>query len=298
VLSSSSLTPEDLLNPFCDSPHSLSVKSLTKTINCSNLHVKVVEKLDLKKSDNVVLSITPKVEWNDSFDESKESISNYLSKERTPWFNIWKDEFFKSLNFSSHELIDMPLGIIYLASTTDADPLHTFQNLARAPSLPFQYSSKIYDSNVPKIYLLIHDPAKSSITNNQIAALHEKISKALIPGLCFFVLVNTGGQSGNLIWDEPGESKFSNEERIKLQIIVNEILVRAIVPYIESSLKSLDLVLEQKKRGIKNSISKFFSKKERSDSFAFQTNCMEHVCRLLADFAFLTMKKQQIITKL
>lgn len=285
VLASNNLSPESLLNPFSDISHSFSVKSLTKTLSCPSFKVKVFEKIELKKNDQILSSNGPKVTWEEKSSQISENPSKLLNNNLTPWFNTWKEDFFTSQLFSQHELIDMPLCIIYLSSTTDNDPLQTFQTLARPQGLPPLYHSKVYDSKVPKIFLLIHDPAKSSLTMAQVNSAIEKIQRALNPNLCYLQVINSGNASGNLLWDKTGG--FSQEESLKLQMMMNEIVIRAIVPYVESALKALDLILEQKKRGIKNSLSKFFSKKERSEPFSFQVDCIEHVCRLLADFAFL-----------
>ena len=93
----------------------------------------------------------------------------------------------------------MPLAIIYLASTTDADPLSTFQTLSRPQGLPAIYQAKVYDSEVPKIFMMIHDPNKSSLTNSQVGGLHDSISKKLSPCLCYWQSINSGEQRGSLL---------------------------------------------------------------------------------------------------
>ena len=285
ILATYHLTPESMLNPFSDISHSFSVKSLTKTLSCSSFKVKVFEKIELKKNDQVLSSIGPKVNWQEKPNENQDSPAKILTPSLTPWFNTWKEDFFTSQLFSQHELIDMPLCIIYLASTTDTDPLQTFQTLARPQGLPPLYHSKVYDPKVPKIFLLIHDPTKSNMTMGQVNSATEKVQRALNPSLCYLQIINPPSLSGNLLWEN--STCFSQEDSLKLQMMMNEIVIRAVVPFVESALKALDLILEQKKRGLKNSLSKFFSKKERPEAFSFQVDCIEHVCRLLADLAFL-----------
>ena len=70
---------------------------------------------------------------------------------------------------------------------------------------------------------------------------------------------------------------------------MNEIMVRAIIPYVESTLKGYDFILSQKKKGLKNSVLKFLGgrNKDKSENFSYQTGLIEHVCRHLADLAFL-----------
>jgi tetratricopeptide (TPR) repeat protein len=288
VLGQSGFTPEEFLQPFCEILSPFSVKSLTKTISFNSFKVQVSEKLEFKRNESILSSFNPKVDWQDQLEGTPESIQKYLSNERTPWFHAWKKEFFKSLSFSQHELIDMPLAILYLASTTDTDPLHTFQTLARTQGLPPIYQSKVYDSAVPKVFLLIHDPKKSSMTSSQISALYDKIQRGLAPNLCYFQTLNSSEPSSPLIWEEIKIDRLSHSEKLQIQATMKEIIIRAIVPYAETKLKSLDMILEQKKRGLKNSVLKIFSKnKDRSDVFLFQVESIEHVSRLLADLAFL-----------
>lgn len=283
LLSNIGLSPDQLLQPFCEISHSFSLKSLTKTLGITSLKLQICEKLELKRNDSILTGFSPKINWEGRVPE----VQNYLTTEHTPWFHAWKDDFFKSLHFSQHELIDMPLGIIYMASTTDTDPLQTFQALSRPQGLPAIYQAKVYDSNVPKIFILLHDSAKSSMTNGQTSALYDKIQRALSPNLCYLQTVSSEGV-GTLIWEENKESSALQKEKMQLQMIMNEILVRAVVPYVETKLKEHDIVLEQKKRGIKNSIMKMFkTKPDKSDSFAYQAGCIEYSCRHLADLAFL-----------
>ena len=279
------LSPEALFEPFTEIYNSFSVKSLSKTLNCNNFKIQVFEKIELKKNDQVLSSIGPKINWQEKCDLKGQGLSGIYSNDPTPWFTVWKEDYFKSQLFSQHELIDMPLCIIYLASTTDSDPLQTFQTLARPQGLPPIYQSRTYDSKVPKVFLLVHDPSKSQLAGSQLESLKEKLQKALNPHLVYLQSINSSNSSNSLLWDS--RAMFNKEEIFKLQSMMNEIVIRAIVPYIEGALKSLDLILEQKKRGLKNSLSKFFTKKERPEAFSFQVDSIEHVCRLLADLAFL-----------
>ena len=285
VLSSSGLSPEGLFEPFTEISNPFSVKSLSKTLNCSNFKIKVFEKIELKRNDQLLNSLGPKINWQQKWEVTSQSLSKLHSNDPTPWFNVWKEDYFKSQLFSQHELIDMPLCIIYLASTTDSDPLQTFQTLARPQGLPPIYQSRTYDSKVPKVFLLVHDPSKSQLAGSQLDKLVEKLQKALSPSLFYLQSINSGNSQNSLLWDN--KAAFNQEESSKLQMMMNEIVIRAIVPYIEGALKSLDLILEQKKRGLKNSLSKFFTKKERPEAFSFQVDSIEHVCRLLADLAFI-----------
>ena len=286
LLTHMSLTPESLLQPFCEISHSFSVKSLTKNIPCNTFKVQVCEKLDLKRNESVLLSSTPKINWQETFDILPETLHRYLSPEQTPWFHAWKEDFFNSLHFSSHELIDMPLGIIYLASTTDSNPLQTFQTLCRPQGLPSIYQSKIYDSAVPKVFILLHNESKSSMTASQLGAVQDTIQRAQAPHLCYTQTLTSEGM-GSLIWEESKDINILQREKLQLQMIMNEVMVRAIVPYVENKLKEHDLVLEQKKRGIKNSFMKMFKNKDKAESFAYQVGCIESACRHLADLAFL-----------
>ena len=70
-------------------------------------------------------------------------------------------------------------------------------------------------------------------------------------------------------------------------MVLNEIMVRAIVPFVENNMKKLDVILDQRKRGLKNSFKNIFKPKDRSDAFAYQINSIEHNSRNLADLAFL-----------
>lgn len=259
------------------------------TISCSNFSVEISEEIDTKRKEKLLDEITPTVDWTRTHIQSLKDVSSTLIQDNTPWFTAWQNDFFKSMNFSPHELIDMPLAIMIVASTADADPIATFQALMRTQALPQHYHIKVYDEKVPKLYLLLHDNKETSIPEARVLEIYETMKRTFGHSLCHWQTLNSSSEDETPSpWGPEKGIKISQAERFQLQVFVNEILTRVIIPYVEFKLKELDGIFEQKRRGLKNSISRFFQKnQDRIESFKFQLNEVEHVTRLIADIAFL-----------
>ena len=57
---------------------------------------------------------------------------------RTPWFTLWKKQFFQSVKFPNppFELTNHPLAHIYFLSVEDPDPCATISAMRKAENVP------------------------------------------------------------------------------------------------------------------------------------------------------------------
>jgi hypothetical protein len=153
------------------------------------------------------------------------------------------------MSSSPHELIDMPLAIMIVASTADADPIATFQALMRTQALPQHYHIKVYDEKVPKLYLLLHDNKETSIPEARVLEIYETMKRTFGHSLCHWQTLNSSSEDEMPSpWGPEKGLKISQAERFQLQVFVNEILTRVVIPYVEFKLKELDGIFEQKRR--------------------------------------------------
>jgi hypothetical protein len=70
-------------------------------------------------------------------------------QQRTPWFTLWKKQFFQSVRFPSppHELTHQPICFIFFLSVEDNDPLMAIEAMRRPENLPAAYRAGIYDNS-------------------------------------------------------------------------------------------------------------------------------------------------------
>lgn len=52
-------------------------------------------------------------------------------QDQTPWFSKWKQNFMAMNRFQLHELTQQPVGLIYMISVDDDDPVETIKKLRR-----------------------------------------------------------------------------------------------------------------------------------------------------------------------
>ena len=287
IIGKSNLTPVELLSPFTWITHGFTIQTLNNSINCSCFKLELKETLEKQPSPDILKQNSPRVNWHGNYISGKEDVEHFLRSDPTPWFTAWEEDFKSSLQHMPHELVDMPVGILYIASTTDIDPINTFQTLRREQALPKHYNNKVYDSSVPKMYLLLHDFTHSTLSNEQVVQVYERVQKSVSPAFCQWQVINSAEEPGPPLWGESKGHLISTPERFDLQKIMDDILIKVVVPFVENYMKKLDSVVEQKRRGLKNSLKNFFKKSgDRAETFSFEIGRIEHVSRLLGDLAF------------
>jgi hypothetical protein len=70
-------------------------------------------------------------------------------QQRTPWFTLWKKQFYQSVRFPSppYELTAQPICFVFFLSVEDNDPLTAIEAMRRPENLPAPYRAGIYDNS-------------------------------------------------------------------------------------------------------------------------------------------------------
>jgi tetratricopeptide (TPR) repeat protein len=282
VLLKNDLTPAEFIEPFCTITQSFTFKSVNSIVNFNRFYLNPVEEFTPSYPDNVLETHAPQVNWHGEYVTDRQGTDQYLRQDRTPWYQAWKARFIRQSSFCSHELIDMPLAFIYIASTSDVDPLNTFQIISRSQAMSEHYTRSIYSADVPKIFMLLHDSSSSTMTNAEVLELTNQARRAFSPHYCVWQVINSG-EAPTDFWLGRGQL-ISRNEASQIQMILNEILTREIVPYVQAEIKRLEAI-EREKRGFGSKLSRFFGGSR--PAFSFSRGQTEHNMRLLADLCFL-----------
>ncbi|OEH79432.1 hypothetical protein cyc_07654 [Cyclospora cayetanensis] len=72
-----------------------------------------------------------------------------------PWYNEWRRVIFEGTRFSSHETLSQPVGLIFVVSTRDPDPVAALEELLQPSSLPQMCRQYILDPNPVRAVILL-----------------------------------------------------------------------------------------------------------------------------------------------
>ena len=101
--------------------------------------------------------------------------------EWSSWYKKWEDQFLDTCKFSSHELVDQPVGFFVLLSSGDDNLEDQIYYLNKVRAGIELYKNKTYDNEYPNIYLVLHD--KENGVSNDVATLRiEKLKKKFVKG--------------------------------------------------------------------------------------------------------------------
>jgi hypothetical protein len=72
-------------------------------------------------------------------DDGLRYLSQNRGKDITPWYTAYRREMHRSMRCMEQEMFDHPLGILYVVSTTNTDPVGCFQELMSPHHLPVPF---------------------------------------------------------------------------------------------------------------------------------------------------------------
>ena len=267
-------TPAQFMQQFCTRTQGFSIRPLASEIHHPFFRLSAVDSLNVPLNAGVLASSAPKVNWQDGQVRGPQDVEAYLSDDPTPWFTAWEANFLEAYSFRTHELVDMPVAIMYIACTHETG--EELRRLSEPESLPDQYKSLIYNYRVPRVFLLLHD-LSGPVNPQQATQTLESLKQTYKGALCKI-------QALSIADPEP---QLTTGDRSQFSMIFNEIVTRVLSPFVQSTLKEMDVFLDRNKRGFRNAVKGFFKKGgDKADAFTFQLDTMEHTTRYIADLSF------------
>lgn len=276
LLLKNGLTPTEFVEPFCTITQPFTFKS----VNFTRFYLTPVDNFAGNLGDNVLEASAPPVDWHGTYVTERSDVDQFLSEDRTPWYQVWKDRFMRTLSYCLHELIDMPLAAIFIASTSDVDPANTFQIITKTLTSNEPYTRAVYNNDIPKCYILLHDQSGPPSISANIDEVIKQTSRQF--NYCVGQRINSG-EAPSEIWGEKGQL-ISRNEASQIQMIFNEILTRHIVPFVQEEIRRIEAI-EREKRGFGSKLSRFFGGSK--SVFNFTRGQSEHNMRILADYSFM-----------
>eukprot|EP01071_Lankesteria_metandrocarpae_P013362 Lankesteria_metandrocarpae@DN7102_c0_g1_i1.p1 len=115
------------------------------------------------------------------------------------WWESWNEVFYRSLDFGEHELLSLPVAVIYVVSSLDEDPVNAFEELNNLLTYRPLGMYDLAAHNPARAYLYVHDFAACSsraatLEPDYVAARFEQVRDAFPPANCHLLQMNSAPQ--------------------------------------------------------------------------------------------------------
>jgi len=246
---------------------------------------------------------------DDIFDMSDAARFFIRNPDPTPWFTAYRTELHKSLGFTPYEFTEQPLGMIFVISSDEEAPARALASLRNKANLPKPLAHSLLDNEVPYACWVLHDISAKEVGLEK-AEVAMKELEARYPSHCTLLAINSAPENTELedIWAACFSSDAKNgvsgesvskkgtlltlEDRKLLASAIRDFVIKTLNPSLERKLASLNAEVNDKRKGIGNTLKYMFggrksSKQGRSNLGAYELGTLESKIRQAADFALL-----------
>lgn len=85
--------------------------------------------------------------------------------EPLPWYREFKRALMDTFRCAEYTMMGQPAALLLVVSSTESNPRASFEQLSQPQHLPPVFAQGIYDPNLPKFYLVLHDVAETDGTS-------------------------------------------------------------------------------------------------------------------------------------
>lgn len=228
----------------------------------------------------------------------------------------------RSISFSEFEMASHPLVMLSVIATTDIDPVSCMLELSSVHHLPGCFSTGQYDPVIHRVYLILHDNCKNSDVDTGV--IMRLMKSKFPPSHTKLLSINSlSPDNPNIhhpdIWTRwkfpmffPQQAprkdvstmhinpvtntpvlgaRLSMEDFMALRNFCIELFLQEVLPAYERRVSSLNKIVTDAKKGMKNVLKSFWRKPRENTNYAngvaaYRFDRIEAQILLLADTAF------------
>ncbi|OQR81190.1 hypothetical protein ACHHYP_16677 [Achlya hypogyna] len=227
------------------------------------------------------------------------------AREPLPWYGAFKHELFESFQCEETSMIYHPHANLLVVSSTEGDPRHAFHQLASPQALPQVFQDGLYDMNIPKFYIVLHDVTETHNTSIDADAIFRNlglpansggvvhINSLAAPNLASAPSWTNHPYVRSLSELEPATPfgcYLADSDHQSIRNMLWDLATKCLLPQMEAKLHALNETVAAVKKGVKNAIRSWWRKPKdttvRSSAYVYRYDSIESNMRLLADLAF------------
>ncbi|KAH9070164.1 hypothetical protein Ae201684P_002534 [Aphanomyces euteiches] len=221
-----------------------------------------------------------------------------------PWYYSFKNEVMESFLCNETSMMQQPHAIMLVVSSTEADPRNAFHQLGLPQNLPSVFQDGLYDVNMPKYYIVLHDTCETEQTTIDPDALYRNLNLPANSG-CVVRINSLSEPILDDLWSnhvyvrdtpamnpaQPFGCFLSEDDRSKLRTMVWDFGVKFVIPAIESKILALNETVVAVRKGVRNALKAWWRKPKEStarvSAYSYRFDSIESNMRVLADMAFM-----------
>ncbi|KDO27480.1 hypothetical protein SPRG_07069 [Saprolegnia parasitica CBS 223.65] len=227
------------------------------------------------------------------------------SIEPLPWYKAFKHELLESFQCEETSMIYHPHANVLVVSSTEGDPRHAFQQLASPQSMPSVFQEGLYDMNIPKYYIVLHDVCETQQTSIDADAIYRNLGlPANSGGVMHINSLPTPNLESAPSWvghpyvrnlppldhDAPFGCFLDDSDHQSIRNLLWDFATKCMLPQIEAKMFALNENVAAVKKGVKNAIRSWWRKPKdtsaRSSVYVYRYDSIESNMLFLADMAF------------
>lgn len=245
----------------------------------------------------------------------RQSYDQYLAKtkqsaltedffDNTPWFDIFRDEFIKTLNISEHETLMHPVACVSVLSSEEVgDPIQILKGLFDPDKPPRLFKDLMIDSDILQIVIMVHDQS-SQATSEKANSIFNKVKEKYTASSCRMLILNSRDDSIENIVEDIWSSVLPRRQLYQKRVLQNivptafhlskqdlqyigstaDFILNQVVISMDTKIKNITNTVLANKKGLKNTIKSWFSKKSKAEEEGISP---EMQLRRLADLLFM-----------
>jgi trafficking protein particle complex subunit 8 len=243
--------------------------------------------------------------------------------EPLPWYREFKRTLMDTFRCEEYSMMAQPAAMLLVVSSTESNPRASFEALGAPQNLPGVFAQGMYDSNLAKFYLVVHDVVETEGTSIDPDSILRNLQIPPNAGAVLYFnsrAIDAATPANVQIWNKhafvraplfqdvnSGSYPFlsehygaflSSEDLGRLDAFVRDLALRFVLPALESRIFQLNEVVSAKKKGVKNVFKSWLRKpidlsartqlnNNNSSSVTYRADSIQAQVRLLADTAFM-----------
>eukprot|EP01132_Coremiostelium_polycephalum_P002787 gene2787-3466_t len=206
---------------------------------------------------------------------------NKVCQEPTPWFDKYRYQYIKTLHQADIETFSHPIACILAVSSEESNPIGMFVKMFDPSKPPQIFQQFNADSNIPKVYLLIHPETSQAESEKRLLEMKTTLGDKN----SYLLRVNSRDDDCGLSYD-PSTCHLS-----PLTAIINDIYQKYIPSYLEKTVVDLNESIVANKKSFFSKMKVSFrigsGKKNDKESENDSQVLIESSLRKVADLYFL-----------
>ncbi|GAM22969.1 hypothetical protein SAMD00019534_061440 [Acytostelium subglobosum LB1] len=201
--------------------------------------------------------------------------------EPTPWYEKYRHHYMRACHNPEIETFSHPLAVLVVASSEDSNPIGLLVKMfdaAKPPAILQQFNA---DSNVPKLYVLVHPENSATESEKRLSEMKSTFG----PDNSYLMRISTKEDDGGLTYD-PSTAASS-----PVHSIVTDLFQKHLPQFIGKSIQELSETIVANKKSffskMKVSLRIGYKKNEKEGEDASSSVSMELCLRRLSDLYFL-----------